>query len=44
MDDLQKKIQDIMDSQKMTAAEKEKAIAELQAYANERRQGFKRKT
>ena len=44
MDDYQKSIQEILDSKKMTDAEKKKAIAELQAQADKRRQGFKRKT
>ncbi len=46
MDDYQKLIQEILDSKKMTDAEKKKAIAELelQAKADKRRQGFKRKT
>jgi hypothetical protein len=44
MDDHQKLIQEILDSKNMTDAEKKKAIAELQAQADERRKGFKRKT
>ncbi len=44
MDDYQKLIQDIKASPNMTDAEKAKAIAELQAQADKRSQGFKRKT
>ena len=44
MDDVQKLIRDIRASTDMTDAEKAKAIAKLEAEADKRSKGFKRKT